>query len=172
MRSLLAWVAACAFALAFLHIAVFLLGLVGVILTTRATYRCVKSNRSRFRVVVEFIAAWTVFYFLIIGPFIAVSEAERKWLDRSYLGPLGIAFRPVIVVAALPRICTTRADERSSDGPLPCRRDGTDAVSITSFVRSSFFIHRRSGYGLGIGSVDGAGRLRKNAGFLHWQSRK
>jgi hypothetical protein len=105
VRSLFAWVAACAFALAFLHVAVFLLSLAGVIFTTRATYNCLRNRRPSFRVAVAVFAAWTVFYFLSIGPFIAVSEAERKLFDRSYLGPFGKAYRPVMVVAALPRTC-------------------------------------------------------------------
>ena len=86
MRSLFAWVAASGFALAFPHVAVFLVSLVCVVLASRATYRSVKGGRPRFSLIFAFMAAWTAFYALSIGPFIALSEFERRVFDRYYIG--------------------------------------------------------------------------------------
>jgi hypothetical protein len=102
MRSLFAFVTVCAFAIAFPHVAVVTLSLVCVILTSRATYRSVRSFRPRLRLLFAFTLAWIVFYALSIGPFIAVSEFEKKMLGRYYIGRLGQAYRPLVIVAYLP----------------------------------------------------------------------
>lgn len=106
MRSLFAFVTVCAFAIAFPHVAVFTLSLVCVILTSRAMYRSVRSLRPRVRLLFAFTLAWIVFYALSIGPFIAVSEFEKKISGRYYIGRLGQAYRPLVIVVCLPRPLT------------------------------------------------------------------
>ena len=101
MRSLFAVVTVCAFAIPFPHIAAFALSLVCVILASRATYKSVKRRRLRLRLVVAFTLAWIVFYALSIGPFIAVSEFEKKTLGRYYIGRVGQAYRPLVIVGCL-----------------------------------------------------------------------
>ncbi|HID75372.1 MAG TPA: hypothetical protein EYP56_05175 [Planctomycetaceae bacterium] len=102
MRSLFAFLTVCAFAFAFPHVAVFTLALVCVILASRAMYKSVGTFRSRLGVVFAFTVAWIVFYALSIGPFIAVSEFEKRTLGRSYIGRFGCAYRPLVVVSYLP----------------------------------------------------------------------
>jgi hypothetical protein len=103
MRSFFAFVTACALAIAYPHVAVFAASLVCVILTSRAAYRSVKGYRPRLRSLLACALAWTVFYALSIGPFIAVSEFEKKISGRYDLGPLAQAYRPLVIVGYLPR---------------------------------------------------------------------
>ena len=75
---------------------VFALGLAGVIFTSLTTYRQARDSRLRLHVLAALIVARLVFYALSIGPFILLSEFDRKLTGQHQIGRLASAYRPVV----------------------------------------------------------------------------
>jgi CDP-diglyceride synthetase len=92
LRSFLVFVTACPLAVAAVvripHVVVFTLSVACVVLASRAAYRTVKGSRPQLSLVLASIIAWTVLYTLSLGPFIALSELEKKISGRYNVGRL------------------------------------------------------------------------------------
>jgi hypothetical protein len=85
------------------HIFVFAIGCLFAAAACLAAYRTTRTLRLRFGAVLTFIGAaftflatWTLFYILSLGPFIALSEIERKITGHHHIGRLAGAYRPVL----------------------------------------------------------------------------
>jgi len=78
------------------HVFVFALGLAAVVFASRTAYRQSRNALPRLHVLLALIAAWLVFYALSLGPFIFLSEIERKITGYYHLGRLASVYRPAI----------------------------------------------------------------------------
>lgn len=80
------------------HVVVFTVASICVFLSSRAAYRSMRRGRTRMGLVLTSVVAWAVLGMLSIGPFIALSEAERRICGQYHIGSLGRTFRPVMIL--------------------------------------------------------------------------
>ena len=80
------------------HVAVLVLGLTCAALVSRAAYRSIRRGRPRISLVLVSLAAWAICSILSVGPFIVLSEVERKISGRYHLASLGSGYYPVLLV--------------------------------------------------------------------------
>jgi hypothetical protein len=78
------------------HVFVFAIGMAGVIFTSLTTYRQVKNARPRLHLLLALIVTWFAFYVLSLGPFIFLSEIERKLTGQYHVGRLATVYRPAM----------------------------------------------------------------------------
>jgi hypothetical protein len=99
LRSLLSLVAALAISLATIlqipHWFVFGLSIIGAILASLAVYRARTNSRLRLLTAAA-LPAWLAFYILSLGPFIALSEFDRRITGQHHLARLAQAYVPVM----------------------------------------------------------------------------
>ncbi len=107
LRSLLLLVALFATSLAAIvqvpHIFAFAVSCVCAVVASLAANRNIKNFRPRLFAVLAsisvlstWIAAWTLLYILSLGPFIALSELDRKMTGQHHLGRLASVYRPAM----------------------------------------------------------------------------
>src|SRR5437868_3673787 len=100
LRTLLLSIAAIAISLAAIlqvpHWFVFALSTISVVLTSLAAYRARARPRLGVPLIASAIAAWIVFYVVSLGPFIGLSESDRKITGRHHLGRLAQAYLPAM----------------------------------------------------------------------------
>jgi hypothetical protein len=101
VRAFLGFMTACTIAVVAVvripHVVVFILSVASVILASRAAYRTVRRSRPRLRLLLASIVAWTALYTLSMGPFIALSEFEKKISGRYNVGRLRNVYRPAML---------------------------------------------------------------------------
>lgn len=100
LRSLLLLTAILAISLAAIiqvpHVFVFALSGIAAGLASFTAYRARFSARLRLFAILAAAIAWTAFYLLSLGPFIALSELDRKLTGSHHLGQLAGAYLPAM----------------------------------------------------------------------------
>jgi len=86
------------------HVLIFAVSCASAFIASYAAYRIAKSFRPRISIVlasisvlIAFTASWSLLYILSLGPFIALSEFERRITGQFHLGRMAPAYLPIVM---------------------------------------------------------------------------